>query len=92
MIAWSRNPKYEILLPSNDSALALRTPPTNSSGQLLFGEDRIFSWKPDVAVPATVFASPPTAGGSLRILKGCAVAIPSGSAKAHRDPIPVFQF
>jgi hypothetical protein len=93
MIAWSTTAKYEILLQSNDSVLALRTVPTNSSFRLLLlRKDRVFPWKPDVAVPATVLASPPTAGGSLRISKDCAVAIPSASAKAHRDPIPVFQF
>jgi hypothetical protein len=89
MIAWSTTAKYEILL--SNSVLALATRPMRAAFGLLSRTDSGCPLNP-LAVPAAVLASPPTARDCLRILKDCAVQIPSAIAKALTDPVPVFRF
>jgi hypothetical protein len=92
MIACETTAKYEILLQSNVSVLAISTLPASSSFCRLSITNSGFFSRPDVAVVATELPSSPTVGGSLRILEDYAVLFPSTGVKAHTDPISVFQF
>jgi hypothetical protein len=83
MIACETTAKYEILLQSNVSVLAISTLPASSSFCRRSITNSGFFSRPDVAVAAMELPSSPTAGGSLRILEDCAVLFPSIGVKAH---------
>lgn len=91
MIACETTAKYEILLQSNVSVLAINTLPASSSFCLLSITNSGFFRTPDMALAATELLSSPTVGGSLRLLQDCAVLFPSTGVKAHTDQVSVFQ-